>query len=404
MGVRRAVLMGVLIITILASPIVSADSAVELDSIIILDPDDLGIQGIAENPEGNRILVYGADGYAALIFANSPNIQIPLSATDKQKMRDADWHPGGGTAFLVGDEGMVLRYSAEDYSLTQAGEKLNFGQTQLNSISWNTAGSWAYVGGDDGWLWRIRAEGDGGLDIHLVEGRGEGDVTSIDCHDELMLCVVSSSTDGIGIIDRDHMLTWIGGSFYPWTSVICPSNYEMYCVSVSSSKQVGMIKLNQGGVLQSELSVSDVMGVEGQFTNLKHQKDSRSLIIVAPFSLLEHDVSANATYPWLDNEDAKNFDATISGERIVGTWGTGQDSGWLITSRGTLVEYHSTVEKGGIGLVLGGFIGFLIPLTIGMLLLTLVYTSSPKMQYWMTIRFGSKQEKRDARRKGRGKR
>ena len=148
MGVRRAVLMGVLIITILASPIVSAESAVELDSIIILDPDDLGIQGIAENPEGNRILVYGADGYAALIFANSPNIQIPLSATDKQKMRDADWHPGGGTAFLVGDEGMVLRYSAEDYSLTQAGEKLNFGQTQLNSISWNTAGSWAYVGGD----------------------------------------------------------------------------------------------------------------------------------------------------------------------------------------------------------------------------------------------------------------
>ena len=50
MGVRRAVLMGVLIISILASPIVSAESAVELDSIIILDPDDLGIQGIAENP------------------------------------------------------------------------------------------------------------------------------------------------------------------------------------------------------------------------------------------------------------------------------------------------------------------------------------------------------------------
>jgi hypothetical protein len=115
-------------------------------------------------------------------------------------------------------------------------------------------------------------------------------------------------------------------------------------------------------------------------------------------------LSANSTYPWLDNEDAQKFDATISGERIVGTWNTGEDSGWLVTSRGTLVEYHSAEEKGGIGIVLGGFIGFLIPLTIVMLLITLVYTGSPKMQYWMTMKFGNKDEKRDARRKGRGKR
>ena len=404
MGAGKAILVGVMMIALLASPIVSAESAVELDSIIILDSEDLGIQGIAENPEGSRILVYGADGYAEIIFAKRPEIQIPLTSTDKQTMRDADWHPGGGTAFLVGDEGMILRYAADDYSLTQAGEKLNFGQTQLNAVAWNTAGSWAYVGGDDGWLWRIRAEGDGGLDTHLIEGRGEGDITDIDCHNEVMLCVVSSTTDGIGIIDRDHVLTWIGGSFYPWTSVICPSNYVLSCASVSSSQQIGMIRLHNDGALQSELSVSDIKGVEGQFMHLSLQEDFRSLIIVAPFSLLEHNINTNSTYPWLDNNDAKEFDSTISGERIVGTWGTGQDSGWLVTSRGTIVEFHSTEETGGIGVVLGGFIGFLIPLTIVMLLVTLVYTASPKMQYWMTIKFGNKQEKRDARRKGRRKR
>ncbi|MBT7115980.1 MAG: hypothetical protein HN939_02525, partial [Euryarchaeota archaeon] len=80
--------------TVLASPIVSADSAVELDSIISRE-NDLGIQGIAENPEGNRILIYGAEGYAEIIFADRPEIRIPLSATDKQTMRDADWHPSG---------------------------------------------------------------------------------------------------------------------------------------------------------------------------------------------------------------------------------------------------------------------------------------------------------------------
>ena len=404
MGVRVTVLIVVMMMTVLLSPIVSAESAVELDSILVLDNDDLGIQGIAENPEGSRILIYGVDGYAEIIFSQRPEIQIPLSATDKQTMRGADWHPGGGTAFLVGDEGMILRYASDDYSLTQAGEQLNFGQTQLNAVAWNTAGSWAYVGGDDGWLWRIRAQGDGGLETHLIEGRGEGDVTSIDCHNELMLCVISSSTDGIGIIDRDHVLTWIGGSFYPWTSVICPTSYVQYCTSVSSDLQIGMIRLHTEGALQSELSVSDIKGVDGKFMQLSHQEDARSLIIVAPFSLLEHNIETNSTYPWLDNDDAVNFDATISGERIIGTWNTGKDSGWIITSRGTMIEFHSTEESGGIGLVLGGVVGFLIPLTIFMLLLTLVYTASPKMQHWMTIKFGNEQEKIDAKRKVRRKR
>jgi hypothetical protein len=36
--------------TVLASPIVCADSAVELDAIISRE-NDLGIQGVAENPE-----------------------------------------------------------------------------------------------------------------------------------------------------------------------------------------------------------------------------------------------------------------------------------------------------------------------------------------------------------------
>ena len=399
MGERVAVLIVVMMMAVLVSPIVSAESAVELDAIIILDNEDLGIQGIAENPEGSRILIYGMDGYAEIIFAQRPEIHIPLSATDNQTMRGADWHPGGGTAFLVGDEGMILRYASDDYSLTQAGEQLNFGQTQLNTVSWNTAGSWAYVGGDDGWLWRIRAQGDGGLETHLIEGRGEGDITGIDCHNELMLCVISSSIDGIGIIDRDHVLTWIGGNFYPWTSVICPTSYVHYCTSVSSDQQIGMIRLHSEGALQSELSVSDIKGVNGKFTQLSHQEEARSLIIVAPFSLLEHNIDTNSTYPWLDNEDAVNFDATISGERIIGTWNTGKDSGWIITSRGTMIEFHSTEESGGIGLVLGGIVGFLIPLTIFMLILTLVYTASPKMQYWMTMKFGNEQEKIDAKRK-----
>jgi len=287
MTALRTVIVGLMTTLVFASPIVGAESAVELDSVIHLSEADLSIKGIAENPEETKILVYAEGGYASIISSKNPgNEQVLLAASDNQTMRDADWHPGGGTAFLVGDEGMILRYAADDFSLTQAGEKMNFGQTDLNSVAWNTAGSWAYVGGDDGWLWRIRAEGDGGLDTHLIEGRGEGDISDIDCHDDVMLCVVSSVTDGIGIIDRNHVLTWIGGSFYPWTSVICPSNYYLSCVSVSSSQEMGLIQLHSTNAVESELSVSTVKGVEGQFTHLSHQDDARSLIVVAPFALL----------------------------------------------------------------------------------------------------------------------
>ena len=178
----------------------------------------------------------------------------------------------------------------------------------------------------------------------------------------------------------------------------------MSCVSVSSSQEIGIIQLHSSNAVESELTVSTINGIEGQFTNLNHQNDERSLIIVAPFSLLEHDISKNATFPWLDNVDAQEFNIEISGERIIGTWSSGENSGWLITSRGTVVEFHSTEEGSEIGIILGGIVGFLIPLTIGMLVLTLVYTASPKMQYWMTMKFGSRQEKRDAKRKGKGKR
>ena len=145
-------------------------------------------------------------------------------------------------------------------------------------------------------------------------------------------------------------------------------------------------------------------GIEGQFTHLSHQDDARALIVVAPFALLEHDVSKNATFPWLDNKDAQEFNIEISGERIIGTWGIGENSGWLITSRGTIIEFHSTEEGSEIGVILGGVVGFLIPLTIGMLILTLVYTASPRLQYSMTMKFGNRQEKRDAKRRGKGKR
>ncbi|MBT3357088.1 MAG: WD40 repeat domain-containing protein [Euryarchaeota archaeon] len=396
---ERIICFGIIAILLMMSvPSAAAESPIVLDEIVTLSDIDLGIEGAAIDPDGKRVLLHGADGYIGMVFAQTPTIQVELIWSESQKLNDASWHPGGSTAFIVGEDGIILRYANDDLSVTLAGERLNYGQTELTAVAWNTAGSWAYVGGDDGWLWRVRAEGNGGLEVHEIIGRGSSLITGIECHDDLMICVVSSAVDGIGIIDRDHTLTWIGGVGYPWSDVICPTNFEPTCVASTTSKQIGLILLSTEGAAATQMSINDIVGVDGRFMQLTHQYDDRSLVVLAPFGLIEHDISNNATYPWLDNEDAQKFDTTISGDRIVGTWGTEQDSGWIVTSRGTLIEYHPSKEREAIGGLLGIIIQVTIPLVILMMIFTIAVSFSPKLQYWVTMKIGSEEEKRDAKR------
>jgi len=396
---ERIICVGIVaILLMMLVPSAAAESPIVMDEIVILSDTDLGIEGAAIDPEGKRVLLHGADGYVGMILALIPTVQVELIWSESRNLNDASWHPGGGTALIVGDDGTILRYAKDDHSVTLAGEHLNLGQTELTAVAWNTAGSWAYVGGADGWLWRVRAEADGGLEVHEIAGRGSSLITGIECHDDFMICVVSSSIDGIGIIDRDHVLTWIGGVGYPWSDVICPTNYEPTCVATTTSKQIALIHLSTGGAAATEMSINDIVGVDGRFMQLTHQDGDRSLVVLAPFGLIEHDISKNATYPWLDNEDAQRFDTTISGDIIVGTWGTERDSGWIVTSRGTLIEYHPSKERGSVEGLLGIIIQISIPLAILMMIFTIATSFSPKLQYWVTMKIGSDEEKRDAKR------
>ena len=71
---------------------------------------------------------------------------------------DADFHPGGQTALIVGERGVVLRYAKQDQSLERAASDFDLDYSKMISVAWNTAGSWAYVGTDDGQLMRETLE------------------------------------------------------------------------------------------------------------------------------------------------------------------------------------------------------------------------------------------------------
>jgi len=146
----------------MAAPAASAGSAVNMYDVVSLSDEDLGLNGAALDPVGEWAIVFGADAYLELVSTTDPETRIELLWNSEVDLNDGDFHPGGQTAFIVGNEGQVLRYAREDHSITNAGGQVEFGQTKLTAVAWNTGGSWAYVGGEDGWLWRMRAAEDGG--------------------------------------------------------------------------------------------------------------------------------------------------------------------------------------------------------------------------------------------------
>jgi hypothetical protein len=145
-----------------------------------------------------------------------------------------------------------------------------------------------------------------------------------------------------------------------------------------------------------------VTDVEGYFTGISHQSDDRSLIYVAPFGLIEHDLSLNSSFPWLENSDVAEYDTGVSGSRIVATWGTDRDSGWILTDRGELVQYHPPYSN-AIGGVLEVWILIAIPAVTLLVLLSFALSLSPGLQQRFTLRFGTVEEKRAARREARRK-
>jgi len=394
--------LAVIFAVLMLAPVASAGSAVGLYEKVSLSGQDLGLNGAAVDPLGEWAIVFGADSYLELVRAANPDDRVELIWNGGEDLTYGDFHPGGQTALIVGSEGQVLRYAREDHSVTDAGGDLEFNQIMLTAVAWNSGGSWAYIGGSDGWLWRMRAAADGGAEVHLIQGRGESDITGIDCHPSVMACVVTSLVDGIGVIDRDHTLYWLGGTGYPWSDVVCPPGDTVECVAVSSDRNIARVTLNADVASTSDVRLVQVTGAEGYFTGISHQSDDRSLIYMSPFGLIEHDLGLNSSFPWLENSDAVEYDTDVSGSRIVATWGTDRDSGWILTDRGELVHYHPPYSN-AIGGVLEAWVLIAIPTVILLVLLSFTLSLFPGLQQRFTLRFGTVGEKRTARREARRK-
>ena len=385
------------IFALLCSPLAVADSTVTMESVVILDEFDLGIEGATVSPDGNSILAHGAESAIFILDSYAPENNSKVDFTGDRKLLDASFHPSGNTALLVGEEGLLLRFISTNGSIENVGSASNFGNTELRAVSWNGDGSWAYIGGEGGWIWKFRGLDGGGVEAIPLENRGESDVNAISCIRGYNVCIVSSSVDGIGVINQDHELFWIGGYGHPWIDVTCPSSGSMECVVVSSDLTIARIRMNIEDPSKTTIYDNDIVqlqGFDGIMTGINMQKDGNSLISLAPFGLIEHDLEESRSFHWLDNNDAVDFDTSISGERIVSTWGTGPFDGWILTDRGTIVSFTMTSPDEG-GTMLEIWIGVIILGGTALMIASLLTSSSPRLSRWVTKRIGSEEERKD---------
>ncbi|MEK9738888.1 MAG: hypothetical protein VW438_04060 [Euryarchaeota archaeon] len=385
-----------LIVIMLASHNALATSAVGLAESLSLSEEDLGLNGVAIDSDATTAVVYGQEGYVRVLDAEDPNQQVEMVWNGVSELYDADFHPGGQTALIVGDHGVVLRYAKQDQSLERAASDVSLDYAKITSVAWNTAGSWAYVGTEQGQIWRMRAAEDGGAELHALSASGTSEITAIDCHDTIMMCVVSATVEGIGVIERDHTFTWVGGTGYPWTGVECPSGETPYCVAIAENQIIAHIELNPEDISASIPSISRLQNLDLYFVGIEAQEGDRALIATTPTSLVEHDISLNGSYPWLEHSEIENLN--LSSDRIVGTWATGIDSGWIVTSRGYLFQYVPT-DSDSTGL-LGMWIAIAIPAATGLVVLCLVYLASPaKVKDRILERMGNEDERNDLARR-----
>ena len=384
------------IFVLLSSPLAVAQSSVTMESIVILDELDLGVVGAEASPDGNSILAYGAESSIFVIESDTPENNSVVDFSGGEMLLDASFHPSGNTALLVGGGGQLLRFISANSTIENAGGASNFGDTELKAVSWNGDGSWAYIGGEGGWIWKFRGLDGGGVEAIPLENRGESDVNAISCLRGYNICIVSSSVDGIGIINQEHELFWIGGYGNPWIDVTCPSSTSMECVVISSDLTIARIRMNTEDPSKTTIYDNDIVqlqGFDGIMTGVDIQKDGVSLISLAPFGLIEHDLEESRSFHWLDNTDAVDFDTSISGEGIVSTWGTGPFEGWVLTDSGTVVSFTmSTTDEGGAMLEI--WIGIIILGGSSLMIVSLLTSSSPRLSRWVTKKIGSEEERK----------
>ena len=339
---------------------------------------DLGINGGELSPNGETVLIYGAEGYAHVISATDADDETKDIRLENETMFDINsvsWHPGGKSALLVGDSGTVLRYNSTNHALGEAEGAASVAGQDINSVEFTPGSSVAYLGTEGGQIWKYYAN-----TFTMLDNEASSRITDIACMKNDNICVFSTLNDGLAVVDQGDTVTWISNTrFSTWIGVSCEDPTMNSCSAFASGKKAGFIEIDVIDSTKTTLgAVTGLKYHEGDIIADNPATDSSTLLAMAPLGMLRWNQYSEEAFLMFSNDNASEEDILLSGDRYAMAWENSEYSGFLVTGQGRIVSFEPASEESEVGIP--GFLILLVALCVPGVFIGLIYWNSPWLQ------------------------
>ncbi len=375
---RLAILLTILFISPIIAHAVEPERTVDISIERKLADYDLGVNGGEISPDSEKVLIFGADGYAHLLSADDADDEstdIRLEKETEKSLNDANWHPGGKSAMIVGDDGTVLRFNSTNYALGEAEGSSSMAGLDINAIHFTAGSSVAYLGTDDGQIWKYYADS-----FTLLNDEATSTITDIDCLKNKNICIIGTLNDGVAIIDQSDSINWVSNSrSHTWVGISCEDPTMNSCTGFASGLKAISIELDMLDLSKSEIGRVDILGQLNGDIIADHQAvDSSSIFALAPLGLVRWNQYDDEAFLMFSNTNATDEDVFLGGDIYAVAWENSAYSGFLVTSQGRVVSFEPASEENDGGIP--NLLVILVALCVPGVFLGLIYWNSPWLQ------------------------
>ncbi len=342
---------------------------------------DLGISGGELSPSGQHVLLFGVNGYSHLLMATSADDRssdIELEKKVNHSLNAAAWHPRGNTAYLLGDSGTMLRYIGESHAIETVQVAAEMADENLVAMDWVQSGTHAYVAAQSGNIWKYS----NGSGFEALNGSKDSAITDVSCHKSNNgICFAVTLSDGIFVIDRDGVLSWISGtSSDTWIGISCDDGALNECTTYGSNARIGTLRINPDVASSSTMElIWELKDLGGDLVGENRGIDSTTLLYTAPFGMIRQNPETTDSNTLLLNEDVITTDTALAGDSLVMAWENDVRTGFLISSRGSVISFEPLSSE-LTDSMLATILAVVVVISVPGVFIGMIYWNSPWLQ------------------------
>ena len=371
------------LMALLMIPIASAafTTSIQLTVEDKLADFDLGISGGELSPSGQHVLLFGVNGYSHLLVATSADDRssdIELEKKVNNSLNAAAWHPRGNTAYLLGDSGTMLRYIGESHAIETVQVAAEMADENLVAMDWVQSGTHAYVAAQSGNIWKYS----NGSGFEALNGSKDSAITDVSCHKSNNgICFAVTLGDGVSVIDRDGVLSWISGtSSDTWIGISCDDGALNECTTYGSNARIGTLRINPDVASSSTMElIWELKDLGGDLVGENRGIESTTLLYTVPFGMIRQNPETTDSNTLLLNEDVATTDTALAGDSLVMAWENDVRTGFLISSRGSVISFEPLSSE-LTDSMLATILAVVVVISVPGVFIGMIYWNSPWLQ------------------------